>query len=157
VAELLRSNLYLVQTAHGSLHFGERTHQGIPRFLIRIAVRVIYQRLDALHQFRRALLKAADLLLPNELLAGAREQILQIRNIVLRGGAIRVAFVDGLQLCLEAVHRFLAAFDILDQRLKFADQAFLKAGDPLLLFDLPRCAHECVSAKVAQDRTGGKG
>jgi hypothetical protein len=91
-------DLYIIQSLHGSLDFGERAHQGVAKCFIWIAVGIVDERFDALHEFGGAFLKAADLFFPDELFTSAGQEILKIGDVMLSGGAIGVAFVDPLQL-----------------------------------------------------------
>src|SRR5687767_6309748 len=94
----VRLDFYIVEALHGSLDFSEGAHQGVAECFIWIAVRIVDERFDALHELGGAFLQAADLFFPNELFASAGKEVLEIGDVVLSGGAIGVAFIDPLQL-----------------------------------------------------------
>src|SRR5688572_8717902 len=83
----------LVEALHGGLHFLDGGHEGVLGLLVGIAVGMVDQGFDALHQFGGALLQAGDLFFPDEFLAGAGEEIFEVGDVVLGGGAAGVALV----------------------------------------------------------------
>src|SRR5437868_1993618 len=79
------SELGALKALQGGFDGENSFKQSGARFLIRTAFGMIYQGLDSLHQFWRALLQAGHVLLPDELFLRAGEEVFKVVHVILRG------------------------------------------------------------------------